>query len=61
MGPAIENGFYYDFEFKTPIGFDDLPKIEDKMRKLIKRNLFLKKSLFPKKKQKIFSKINHIN
>jgi threonyl-tRNA synthetase len=28
IGPPIENGFYYDFEFPEPIGEDDLPKIE---------------------------------
>src|SRR5689334_2230716 len=28
IGPPIENGFYYDFEFPEPIGEDDLPRIE---------------------------------
>jgi threonyl-tRNA synthetase len=28
IGPPIENGFYYDFEFPEPIGEEDLPKIE---------------------------------
>ncbi len=36
IGPAIENGFYYDFEFKTPISDADLPKIESEMRKILK-------------------------
>ncbi len=36
IGPAIENGFYYDFEFKTPISDTDLPKIEKEMRKILK-------------------------
>src|SRR5205814_425494 len=31
IGPAIENGFYYDFEFTTPITEKELPKIENKM------------------------------
>jgi threonyl-tRNA synthetase len=35
IGPAIENGFYYDFEFKNPITEDNLPKIEDEMRKIL--------------------------
>lgn len=39
IGPTIENGFYYDFDFKTPITQDDLAKIEDEMRKIIKANL----------------------
>lgn len=35
MGPAIENGFYYDFDFAKPISESDLQKIEKKMRELI--------------------------
>ena len=35
IGPAIDNGFYYDFEFKTPVSDKDLPKIEKAMRKLL--------------------------
>src|SRR3990167_2901784 len=35
IGPAIENGFYYDFEFAKPISDADLPKIEKKMRSLL--------------------------
>lgn len=31
IGPAIENGFYYDFDFQSPISETDLPKIEKKM------------------------------
>jgi len=36
LGPAIENGFYYDFEFSVPISDKDLPKIENKMREILK-------------------------
>ncbi len=35
IGPAIDNGFYYDFEFQHPISENDLPLIENKMRELI--------------------------
>lgn len=35
IGPAIENGFYYDFEFSQPISADDLPKIEKRMKKIL--------------------------
>lgn len=35
LGPAIDNGFYYDFEFKSPISDDDLKEIEKLMRKRI--------------------------
>lgn len=36
IGPAIEDGFYYDFQFASPISEDDLPTIEAKMRELMK-------------------------
>jgi len=39
IGPAIENGFYYDFEFSQPIEEKDLKPIEDEMKKIIKRKL----------------------
>ena len=35
IGPAIENGFYQDFEMPKPITDADLPKIEEKMRELL--------------------------
>lgn len=34
IGPAIDDGFYFDFEFSQPISEDDLPKIEKKMREI---------------------------
>lgn len=36
IGPAIENGFYYDFDFKSPLSDEDLPKIENKMNDILK-------------------------
>lgn len=36
IGPVIENGFYYDIDFNTPITMDDLSKIETEMNKIIK-------------------------
>src|SRR6266568_4738031 len=36
IGPPIENGFYYDFEFPEPIGDDALEKIEDEIRRELK-------------------------
>ncbi len=35
FGPAIEEGFYYDFKFKDPINDQDLKKIEKQMQKLV--------------------------
>ncbi len=39
IGPTIENGFYYDIEFKTPISQADLAKIESEMKDIIKSDL----------------------
>ena len=35
IGPAIENGFYYDFQLPEPIGEDDLGRIEAEMAKIV--------------------------
>ena len=35
IGPTIENGFYYDIEFKSALSSEDLPKIEARMREII--------------------------
>lgn len=46
IGPAIENGFYYDFDIGQTISEEDLSKIEEKMRELLKKNLkFIQKKL----------------
>ncbi|WP_434336878.1 threonine--tRNA ligase [Mesomycoplasma conjunctivae] len=39
FGPSTKEGFYYDFEFSTPISNLDLPKIEKLMKKLASSNL----------------------
>jgi threonyl-tRNA synthetase len=36
IGPPVENGFYYDFEFPEPIGEGDLPRIEEEVRRELK-------------------------
>src|SRR5436853_3813437 len=36
IGPPIENGFYYDFEFPEPIREEDLPKIEAEIQRELK-------------------------
>ncbi|PIR90368.1 threonine--tRNA ligase [bacterium (Candidatus Gribaldobacteria) CG_4_10_14_0_2_um_filter_33_15] len=55
IGPAIKNGFYYDFDFKNPISNEDLPKIENKMKELIKQNIvFKKKNVSKNEAKKIF-------
>ncbi len=36
IGPAIEDGFYYDFEYTRPFTPDDLPALEAQMAELVK-------------------------
>lgn len=43
IGPAIENGFYYDFDPKEQFTEEDLPKIEAEMKKIVKENLKIQK------------------
>ncbi len=43
IGPAIEDGFYYDFDTETPFAPDDLEKIESEMKKIVKEGLALEK------------------
>lgn len=38
IGPAIDKGFYYDFDLETPLTSDDLLKIEEEMKKIIKED-----------------------
>ena len=39
IGPAIENGFYYDFDVEKPFTDEDKANIETEMKKIIKENL----------------------
>ena len=39
IGPAIDNGFYYDFDKKEPFTDDDLRKIEKAMDRIVQKNL----------------------
>jgi len=39
IGPAIEQGFYYDFDYKRPFTPEDLKKIESKMKRIIKKSV----------------------
>lgn len=48
IGPAIDKGFYYDFGFENPISAEDLPKIENEMKKIIKENIPLERFELPK-------------
>ena len=49
IGPCVENGFYYDIEFKTPIVREDLVKIEKEMQDIIKSDLPIERLIYSKK------------
>ena len=56
IGPAIENGFYYDFDMEKPLSTEDLPAIEAEMKKIIKENLPLERfELPPEEAQKLMA------
>ncbi len=48
IGPAIDDGFYYDFDFENPITNNDLEKIEAEMKKIIKEDLHLERFELPR-------------
>ena len=48
IGPSIDNGFYYDIDFKEPISADDLPKIEEEMKKIVKEDLPIERFELPR-------------
>lgn len=39
IGPSIDQGFYYDFDYPTPFTNEDLPRIEEKMAEIIKADM----------------------
>ncbi len=55
MGPATEDGFYFDFDFEGKISEDNFPKIEEEMKKIIKKDLpFKKENLTIEEARKLF-------
>jgi len=58
IGPAIEDGFYYDFDIpNTTLTLEDLPKIEEKMREIIKKDEpFERQELSKEEALKLFEK-----
>jgi threonyl-tRNA synthetase len=48
IGPTIDNGFYYDIDFVTPITQEDLAKIEAEMAKIIKSDFPLERFTLPR-------------
>ena len=49
IGPSIENGFYYDFDFKTPITQGDFEKIEAEMKAIIKADMPIERKVVSRK------------
>lgn len=48
IGPAIENGFYYDFARKEPFTTEDFAKIEAKMHEIVKRDEKVERFVLPR-------------
>ncbi|MBQ8464435.1 MAG: threonine--tRNA ligase [Alphaproteobacteria bacterium] len=48
IGPAIENGFYYDFARKEPFTTEEFAKIEEKMHEIVKRDEKLERIVMPR-------------
>lgn len=46
IGPTVENGFYYDIAFPTPLSSEDLPNIEARMREIIKHGHTVQRELW---------------
>ena len=58
IGPAIENGFYYDFSREKPFTIDDLEVIENKMHEIIDSDIAFEREVWDRKKAiKHFSEI----
>jgi len=55
IGPAIENGFYYDFDLKRSLAPEDLPRIEGRIKELFKKEIvFKKKTISKEEAEEIF-------
>ena len=52
IGPAIEDGFYYDFARKEPFTPEDLKKIEERMREIVGRDLPIKREVWDREEAK---------
>ena len=48
IGPVIEDGFYYDFDYKRPFTPEDLERIERRMREIAKRDLKVERMVMPR-------------
>ncbi|MGB9794130.1 threonine--tRNA ligase [Caldisericum exile] len=59
IGPAIEKGFYYDFDLENPLTEEDLTKIEEEMKRIIDEKIPFERLELPKEKAiELFVKLN---
>ena len=49
IGPAIDDGFYYDFDRDEAFTSDDLKKIEEEMKKIVKENFPIERFELPRR------------
>ena len=61
IGPAIENGFYYDIDLEHKLVPEDLPKIEAEMSRIVKENLPIEKVLMERQEALDFFAAKHEN
>jgi len=55
IGPAIENGFYYDFDVESPFTPEDLARIEERMREIVKTDVpFVREEVTKAKARSLF-------
>ena len=52
IGPAIDNGFYYDFDSDVTFAAEELEKIEAEMKKIVKENLKIERFTLPRDEAK---------
>ncbi len=58
IGPAVENGFYYDFLRETPFTPEDLAAIEKRMKELVREDIAIERLILPKEEAvKIFQSL----
>jgi threonyl-tRNA synthetase len=48
IGPAIDNGYYYDFDVEKPFSVEELAQIEEEMKKIVKADLKLERFTLPR-------------
>lgn len=56
IGPAIDNGFYYDFDVEKPFSPEDLQAIEEEMNRIVKEDLTLERFVLPREQAVEFMK-----